>query len=289
MPMNVARLAVEAHFLVVVLRTEDDVGNLAEPDDDAVLFLDDELTEFLGRPQIGVGDEVDRHHRSLGLAERGEIVVSRQRVAHGRRGNPERRHRVRLQPDAHRERPVAENVGTLHAADGAQLRLHDARQVVGNLVLIEIGRREAEIHRRELGVRGLHLDDRRFRLRRQLIAHLRDLGLDLRQRRIGVVVQRQVHGDRADPLRAGRLHVVDAVGAGNDPLERRRDEPAYEIGVRPDVDRRHPDDRDVAARILPHAQRADRLQPGDENDQVDDNRQDRPLYEEVCEPHCAFP
>ena len=88
----------------------------------------------------------------------------------------------------------------------------------------------------------------------RLIAHLRDLGLNLRQRRIGVVVQRQVHGDGADPLGTRRLHVVDAVGAGNHPLERRGDEPAYEIGIRPDVDRRHPDDRDVAARILPHAQ-----------------------------------
>ena len=41
-----------------------------------------------------------------------------------------------------------------------------------------------------------------------------------------------MHGDRAEPLRARRLHVVDAVGAGDDALERRGDEPAHEIGVR---------------------------------------------------------
>ena len=212
----------------------------------------------------------------------------RQRVADRRRRDAERRHAVRLEPDAHRKRAVAENVGALHAADRAQLRLDDAREVVGDLVLIEIGRREAEIHRRELVVRGLQLDDRRFRLGRQIVAHLRDLRLDLGQRRIGVVVQLQVHGDRADALRAGRLHVVDAVGAGDDPLERRRDESAHEIGVRADVDRRHLDDGDVAARILPDAQRADRLQAGDQDDQVDDDRQHRPLDEKVGELHQLF-
>src|SRR5262249_62153230 len=43
--------------------------------------------------------------------------------------------------------------------------------------------------------------------------------------------------------------------------------------------------RDVRARVLPHAQRADRLQPGDQDDQVDDDRQDRPADEEVGESH----
>ena len=129
------------------------------------------------------------------------------------------------------------------------------------------------------------LDDRRLGLGRQVVAHLRDLRLDLRQRRVGVVVQLQVHGDRADALRARRLHVVDAVGAGDHALERRRDEAAHEIGVRADVGGRHLDDRDVAARVLPHAQRADRLQPGDQDHQVDDDRQDRPLDEEIGELH----
>ena len=163
------------------------------------------------------------------------------------------------------------------------LRLHDARQVVGDLVLIEIGGREAEIHRRELRVGGFELDDRRLGLRRQVVAHLRDLRLDLRQRGVGVVVQLQVHGDRAEPLRARRLHVVDAVGAGDHALERRGDEAAHQVGVRADVDRRDPDDGDVAARILPDAERADRLQPGDQDDEVDDDREDRPFDEQVGE------
>src|SRR5262249_61370641 len=85
-----------------------------------------------------------------------------------------------------------------------------------------------------------------------------------------------------------RLEVVDAVGARDDALERRRDEPADEIGVRADVRRRHLHDRDVAARVLPHAQRPNRLQAGDENDEIDDDREDRSLDEKIREFHQLF-
>ena len=80
--------------------------------------------------------------------------------------------------------------------------------------------------------------------------------------------------DRADGLRAGRLHVVDAVGARDDALERRRDETAHEVCIRADIRRRHANDGNIAPRILPDAQRADRLQPRDEDDEVDDDRED---------------
>ena len=133
------RLTVEADVLLVVLRAEHDVGDVAEPDDDAVLLLDDELAELLRRAQVGVGDEVHRHHRSLGAPERREVVVARQRLPQHRGRNAVRRHPVRLEPDAHGEGTVAEDVGALDAADGAQPRLHDANQIVGNLVLIEVG------------------------------------------------------------------------------------------------------------------------------------------------------
>ena len=68
----------------------------------------------------------------------------------------------------------------------------------------------------------------------------------------------------------------------------RRDEAAHEIGVRADVDRRNPDDRDVGARVLPDAERADRLEARDQDDQVDDDRQDGPLDEEIGEFHQLF-
>ena len=153
---------------------------------------------------------------------------------------------------------------------------------------IEIGGREAEIHRRELVVGRFELDDRRFRLRWKVVADLRHFRLNLRQRGVGVVIELQVHGDRAEALSARRFHVVDAVGAGDDPLEGRRDEPAHEIRVRADVQGRDADHGDVAARILPDAEGADRLQARNQDDQVDDDREDRSLDEKVGELHQLF-
>jgi hypothetical protein len=49
-----------------------------------------------------------------------------------------RGHPIRLEPDAHRERAIAQYVGALNTANRAQLRLDDARQVVGDLVLVEL-------------------------------------------------------------------------------------------------------------------------------------------------------
>ena len=211
--------------------------------------------------------------------ERRQVVVARQGLSQRGGRDAKRGHLVRLEPDPHGKRAVAQNVGALNAADGAQLRLNDARQIIGDLVLIEIGRREAEVDRRELIVRRFQFDDRRFGLRRQVVANLRHLRLNLRERRVGVVVELQVHGDRAESLRARRFHVVDAVGAGDHALERRRDETAHEIRIRAHIHRRDANDRDVAARILPDAERTDRLQSRDEDDQVDDDREDRPLDE----------
>ena len=197
------------------------------------------------------------------------------------------RHQLRLEPDAHGKGPVAKDLGTLNAGDGAQFRLHDPSQIVGNLVLIEVGRRKTEIERRELGVGILDFDDRRLGLGRQLVAHLRHLRLDLRQGVVGVVVEPQVDGDRAETLAARRFHVVDAIGAGDDPLERRGDETADEIRIRAGVHRRHAHHGNVTARVLPDTQRADRLQARDENDQIDDDGQDRPLDEQIGERHLA--
>ena len=112
------------------------------------------------------------------------------------------RHQIRFEPDAHRKSAIAEDVGALDSGDGAQSRLYDPNQVVGDLVLIEIVRREAEVQRSELRFRVLDLDDRRFRLGRQIVTNLSHLRLDLGQRVVGVVVEPQVHGDGAESLGA---------------------------------------------------------------------------------------
>ncbi len=282
-------LPVEPDIGLVVLGAEHHVGDLAQPHDDALVFLDHELAELLGGLEVGVGDEVDRHHGPVRLAQGGERVVVRQRAAHLRRRDLEGGHPVGLQPDPHRERPAAQDVGALHAGDRRELGLDDARQVIGDLVLVEVLGGEPDVDRRELRVRGLQVDDRRLGLRREVVTDLRDFRLDLRQGGVGVVVQFQVHGDRAHPLRARGFHVVDAVRAGDDPFQRRGDEASDEVGVGADVRRRHLHDRDVRPRELPHRQGPDRLQPGDQDHQADDDGEDRTPDEEVGEFHVRGP
>ena len=271
--------AVEADVLVVVFGAQRYVGDFSEADDHAVLLLDHHLAKFFGGAQVGVGDQVDRHHGTLGAAERGKIVIACQRVVHVGGRDTARRHLLGLEPDAHGKGAIAKNVGALHAADGAQFGLHDAGEVVGDLVLVEIGGRKSQVHRGELRVGGLQIDDGNLRVRRKIVADLRYLRLNLSQGRGGVIVDLQVNLNRAQALRAGRLHVVDAVGAGDHALDRRGNESADQVGVRADVYGRDLHHGDVAARILPHAQRANRLQAGDQDHQVDDDRQNRTLNE----------
>ncbi len=278
-------LAVEADVLVVVLRPQHDVGHLAQADHDALVLLDHELAELFGRPEVGVRDQVDGDHRALRLAQGRQVVVPGQGPPKLGGRDPEGRHLVRLEPDAHGEGAVAEDVGALHAADGGELRLDHAGQVVGDLVLVQLVGGEAEVHRGELVVRGLELDDRRLGLRGQVVADLRHLRLKLGEGGARVVVELQVHGDGAQGLGARGLHVVDAVGAGDDALEGGRDEAPHEVGAGANVSRGDTNDRDVAPGVLPHRQGADRLQAGDQDDQVDDDGQDRPLDEQVCEAH----
>ena len=120
---------------------------------------------------------------------------------------------------------------------------------------------------------------------RQVAAHLVHLGADLGQGLGGIVVELEAHGDGGEAEGALRLHVVDAVGGGDGPLQRRGDEAAHQVGAGADVDGGDGDRRVFAARILADVQGADRLQAGDDDDQVDDQGQDGAADEEVGEFH----
>ena len=133
-------LTIEPDVLLVVLGAEHDIGDLAEPDDDAALLLDHKLTKFFRRTQIRVGDEVHRNHGPFCSPERRQIVIARQSLSQRRGRDAKGGHLVRLEPNAHRKRSIAQNVCALNAADRAQLRLNDSRQIIGDLVLVQICR-----------------------------------------------------------------------------------------------------------------------------------------------------
>ena len=129
-------LAVEAHVLLVVLRSQHDIGDVAEPDHVALVFLHHQPPELFGSLKVRVRDQVHRDHRTLGLAQRREVVVLGQSVADLGGRNAHRRHLLGLEPDSHRERAAPEDLGALDPGDRAELGLDDTRQVVGDLVLV---------------------------------------------------------------------------------------------------------------------------------------------------------
>ena len=124
-----------------------------------------------------------------------------------------------------------------------------------------------------------------MRFGRQIVTHLVNLALDLRERGVGVEIQLEVNGDCAQSLRAGRLDIVDAVSAGNNPFERRSNETANEVCISPDVGRRDGDDGAIAPRILPNVEQFDRLKTGEQNNQVQHNGDDRTFDKKIGEFH----
>ena len=194
-------LAVEGHRRVVVFGAERDLGHIAQADDGAVLRLDHEVAEFLHRVQARVRGQVHGHHLALGAAQRGDEVVGRQGVAHVRGGDAMGRHLLRIEPGPQRELAFAQDLGRLHALHGLQLRLHHADQVVGDLVRRQHLALEPDIHRID-GLADGHGDHGLLRVPGQLVQHRVDLGVDLGQGLVRIVVQAQVRLDGAHALPA---------------------------------------------------------------------------------------
>ena len=78
-------LTIELDVGVVILRSKHDVRDIAEADDDATLFLDDQLTEFLRGTKVRIGHQVHRNHRAFRAAERRQVVIPREGITDRRR------------------------------------------------------------------------------------------------------------------------------------------------------------------------------------------------------------
>ncbi len=139
---------------------------------------------------------------------------------------------------------------------------------------------EGEVHQRER-IAGLRVDYRIVRVFGQHVALARDLGLDLRDRRIGVIVELHEDLDDRDPLTARRLHEIDAVRFGNRLLQRRGDESLDQLAAGARVGRRHPDQGVFGLRILAQLERLDRAQAEHQDHQAHDAREHRPADEQV--------
>ncbi|EKD35926.1 MAG: hypothetical protein ACD_75C01721G0001, partial [uncultured bacterium] len=76
------RLPGKPYLGLIILGAELHVGDVAQPNNSAVMLADDQPLEFLHALQVGIGGEIDLGERALGLAEGGEVIASGQGLPH---------------------------------------------------------------------------------------------------------------------------------------------------------------------------------------------------------------
>ena len=168
------------------------------------------------------------------------------------------------------KRLPAEDLRVGDAVDRLQPRLHDARQVVGDLRAGQHLAVERQVHQRGRFARLLD-HDRVLRLR----AAARSctcwtLDSTSVTARSGLASRRRLSVTVADVLPRGRGERVDALGAGHRLLDRHRDEALDHVGVGAWVGRRDRDRGVGQLGILAHLQVERGAQADEQDEQADD-------------------
>ena len=273
---------VDADGLFVVVRGERtrlfgrvaDVGQIAEPDDAALVLRDDELLE-VGR-RIEPALQPDRALVELPFepADRRRQVLRLQRLNDLR--DADARGLQVARPDLHDQLALdrANEVNGGHAGNATQpprdVRVGDARQLGAG----QTRRRQRQRHDRPVG--GIELrEDRLLHLRRQLVANLGDLVADLLRRQPRVLREVELDDDVREAVERVRRHLVDAADAGDHLFDRIDDFSLDDVRRRAGIRDRDHDDRRVDLRILVGVELHQRHQPEDHEQQHRDDGQDR--------------
>jgi hypothetical protein len=272
---------------IVVLGAQLDGGDILQAHQGAVAGAHHQLAEILLGADVGIGAQVGDGVGALGLPHPGQVVVGLQHLQHLCGRDLQRGHAPRVEPDAHGEGAVADQAGLGHARHCLQLGLHHAQQVVGDLRGLHGLAVEGHVHERR-GITGGGGDDRVLRFRRQHVALAGHLGLDLRHRRVGVVVQLHVHFDGGAALGAARGDVVDAVGLGDGLLQGRGDEALDQFAAGTGIAGAHGDHGILGLRVLAQFQQADGTQANHQDQQADHAGQHRAIHEDVGEFHYSL-
>ena len=264
------------------MRPELDLRHVAEAHQRVAVRRDHQPAERLGAVERGQRVDADLGIVAFDLAGGGGEIVGDERGAHVVRRHAQRSHADRIEPDAHGERISAQDLRVGDAVDRLQARLHDARQIVGDLRGGHHVRIERQVHERE-ALAGLLDDGGIVGVAGQKAAHLVDLGERVGHRPVRIGVQTQIERDRRDILLRGRDERVDALGAGHRLLDRRGDEALDDVGRGARVGRGD-GDRGVRGRgELSHLQPQRRHAADKQDQEADHARQHRPADEEIGE------
>ena len=272
--------AVEGDAGVRTLRGKFDGRDILDPDETAVLGLDDHALELVEVAQVGIGRDVGDDEIALGLAGRGLEVVGGNRQRHVVRRHAASGHLDRIEPQPHRKGLAAEDVGRCDAVDRRQYGLDDTRQIVGDRRSRELLAGEAEIHHGR-GLAGGLGDDRIVGFLRDQVFDRVHLGQHFGQRLVGVEIQLDVDLDRGGAEDRRRCDVVDAFGRRHRLLDRRGDEALDQVCRCAGIDGGDVDDRVRQFRILPDRQHGRGPQADQQDQQADDDRQNRALDEDI--------
>ncbi|MNI39214.1 hypothetical protein D3C73_933900 [compost metagenome] len=230
-------------------------GHIAQPHQRIAIALDDQVAEFRHIHKVSVDLDVGHHIQALGLAGRRLHVVVAQRLCQFSGRNAARRHAVGIQPDTHRQLLTAVEFHAGHAVYRRQLRLHHARQVIGQRRQRQRGAGKAHIGHGGCLARGLD-QHRVVDVLRQAVLDLVDFGHDLGHGLVGIGIQLHPHRDDAAALGGRRRQVVDAFHRGHGLRDGLRDKALHQLGRCAGVLRGDGDGGAFGQRILPHRKAA---------------------------------
>jgi hypothetical protein len=206
------------------------------------------------------------------------------RVGHVGGTEPKTGELHRVEPQAHGEHLIAENLRFGHARQRRQFRLNHPRQVVGDLRVAQILAEEADVHQCR-GIGGFLAQHRVFGVLRQLVFHLIGLGQQFGEQAVGVGTDARVDRNHREILPADRGHVVDALGAGQALLHRLGDIALNSFGVGSGISGGHGDQGVFHLRVLAQRQLAPGLEAQQHNQQADHSGEHRAADERISKSH----
>ncbi len=283
-------LAIEEGHLVVVLRAEVHVRDIAEPDLRGADIAHDQVAELPDIVQRCAGDDRDLFPRVSGAAGGGDQIVGREGIGHVRRGDAARGHPCRVEPGPQCVRitgRVHAGWRDLHASDSVDtldLRPRHAQHVVVDLLLRHVRATERQPHQCRATAHRL-LDSRPLRFRRQQVLRLVHLAHDLRECGVRVEIEPHVGDDRRLARFAGGRHVIDAGRAANRLLQRCRDEGLHHVRRGTGIEGAHRDHGAGEVRKLAYRHAGPGARPQQQDHQADRASQYRATDEKVGELH----
>ena len=270
----------------VALRPQLDRRNVLQPEHPAVVIgTDHDLLELLFSLQTSAvlervlvdvsGILADRTGRRLDiLAGKGRLHIRRFQLVLG--------HYVGFEPDTHRI-VAPHDVDLADARDTLQLGLHIDAQVIGqkSLVIGSVRAVEGE-HLQGTALTFHRLDPDFGHLGRQQRRGGRDFVLHVDGRHVGVTALLEIDRNLGTPRVAGRGGHVDHVLHAVDRLLERHDHTLlHRLGIRTAVCGRHADGRRGDVGILLHGEGIQADQPGHQDYDRNDDRQNRSVYESL--------